>query len=242
MTLDEKSSLEDLENTVRAYTISQHKRELDLIMGVLDTFINGFNLIAPFTQSKDNEAEMAHLLLAVRSFHSMRCAMLLMQIGYYGQAISLLRTVTENWFVCHDLVNNTKTIEAVLGNKYKIPDSESGLSFRQMAKRTGKLQIWEQEYGHESKVTHPTALSLGILRDTKTGAIRAAPSYDSVLFLDCCELMFRNALGMFDFLVRILEKLSKGKINSWNVQPIKDAIKWLTTLKEKYDENSDLRR
>jgi len=163
-----------------------------------------------------------------------------MQTGYYGQTISLLRTVTENWFICHDCVNNTKTIEAILYNKYEIPSRRDGLTFYQMAERTGKMRIYKDEYHHESKVTHPTALSLGILRDPETSAIRAAPSYDDILFLDCCELMFRNALGMFDFLVRILDKMSKSKINSWNVQPIRDATKWLTALKEEHGEKPEL--
>lgn len=231
MTLGKKPSLEDLEYEVRKHTRSQHKRELDLVVSVLDTFINGFSLIDPFTQSKDNEVEVAHLLLVTRSFHSMRCAMLLMQTGYYGQAIALLRTVTENWFICHDCVNNTKTIEAILYNKYRIPSKKDGLTFYEIAERIGKLHVYRDEYHHESKITHPTALSLGMLRDPHTNEIRAAPSYDNILFLDCCELMLRNALGMFDFLVGILDKISKSKINSWNVQPIKEATKWLTELR-----------
>jgi len=241
MILDKKSSLEDLEYEVREHTRSQHKRELDLVVSVLDTYINGFNLIDSFIFTKDNEVETAWLLLVTRSFGSMRCAMQLMQTGYYGQATSLLRTVTEDWFICHDCTNNQKTIQAILYNKYEIPNRREGLTFYQMAERTGKLHVYKDEYHHESKVTHPTALSLGMLRDPETGEIRAAPAYNEILFLYCCELMLRNAIGMTDFMERFLSKLSKEQVNSWREtagQPCKEAAEWLNALQEKYGEKT----
>jgi len=241
MALDKKPSLEDLESQVRALTYGRHKKELDLIASILDAYIDGFKLIDPFSSTKDNEVETAWLLLITRSFHSMRCAMSLMQTGYYGQAISLIRTVLENWFICHDCANNPKAVQAILYNKYAIPNRNAGLTFSKMAQRTGKLRIYKQEYHHVSKVTHPTALSLGMLRDPETNGIRAAPSYDKILFLDCCELMLRNALGMIDFLERFLSILSRDKVTSWGktaTHPIKKAVEWLTALQGKYSEKN----
>lgn len=237
MRSNKRPSLEDLESQVRVLTYSRHQEEFRLIVNILDAYINGFKLIDPFSFTKDNEVESAWLLLVTRSLHSMRCAMSLMQTGYYGQAIALIRTVLENWFISHDCANNPKTIQAILYNKYDIPDRKHGLTFYKMAERTGKLRVYEQEYRHVSKVTHPTALSLGMLRDPETKAIGAAPSYDNILFLDCCELLLRNALGMIDFLERFLSKLSRDKVTSWGKtanQPIKEAVEWLTALQEKY--------
>jgi len=237
VTLNKTPSLVAFESQVKKVTRSKHQKELNLMADILNTYIDGFNLIDSFTFTEDNEVESAWLFLVTRNFHSMRCAIQLMLMGYYGQALSLLRTVTEDWFICHDCKSNPKTTQAVLYNKYKIPNRKLGLTYYQMAKRAGKLRVYEQDYRHQSKFTHSSALSLGILRDPKTNEMRAAPSYDNILFLDCCELFFRNALGMTEFMELFLSKLSEDKVTSWrkaSVQKIQETAKWLTELREKY--------
>ena len=239
MTMNNMPSLIAFESQVKKVTRDSHQKEIELITNILNMYINGFNSINSFTYTQDNEKETAWLLLVVRSFHSMRCAIQLMLMGYYGQAISLLRTVTENFFICHDCIENPKAIEAILHNKYEIPSRKNGLTFYEMAKRTGNLQIYRNDYNHQSKVTHPSALSLGIIRDPKTNAINAAPSYSKILFLDCCEMMVRNALMMNEFMARLLSKLSETKAASWGEkanQTCKEAADWLKELRVKYGE------
>ena len=239
MTLSRTPSLIAFESQVKKVTRDRHQKEIILITDILNMYINGFNLIESFTFTKDNEVESAWLLLVSRSFQSMRCALQLMLSGYYGQAISILRTVTENIFICHDCIENTKTIEAILYDKYRIPDSNEGLSFRQMAIRTRNIKIYENDYAHQSRVNHPTALSLGMLRDPQTNTVRVAPSYDKILFLDRCEIMVRNALMTNEFMVRFLSKLFGDRITHWEKkanQTCKDAVEWLKDLQEKYGE------
>ena len=239
MTLNKTPSLMAFESQVKKVTCSKHQEEVNLMTTVINMYINGFNLIDSFTFTEDNEVETAWLFLVTRSFHSMRCAIQLIIMGYYGQAISLLRTITENIFICHDCVENKKTIEAILYNKYKIPDSTQGLSFRQMAKRTGNMKIYESDYDHQSRVNHPTALSLGILRDAKTNELRAAPSYDNILFLDCCEQFFRITLLMSEIIGRLLSKIAKNEVNSWGEKAnktCKELADWLDAIRKKYGE------
>lgn len=242
MTLNRTPSLVAFESQVKKVTRDSHQKEIELITNILNMYIDGFNSISSFTYNRDNEKETAWLLLAARSFHSMRGAIQLMLMGYYGQAISLLRTVTENFFICHDCIENPKAIEAILHNKYKIPDSKQKLSFRQMAIRTGNMKIYENDYAHQSEVTHPSALSLGIIRDPKTNEINVAPRYDKILFLDCCEIMVRNALMMNEFMARLLSKLSETKATSWAEkasQTHKEASDWLNKMKEEYGEKPE---
>lgn len=239
MTINEKPSLEDLEAQIKEITSNKHQKELGLINDILNMYIDGFKSIKPFKYTKENVVETTWLLLLVRSFHSMRCAMPLIQTAYYGQAISLLRTITENYFVCHDCINNRKTVEAILYNKYRIPDSNQGLSFRQMAIRTGNLKIYKGDYDHQSRVNHPTALSLGMLRDPQTNTINAAPSYDRILFLDCCEQFFRNALMMAEIMGWLLSNIAKTSVTSWGEKAnntCKKAADWLKAIREKYGE------
>jgi hypothetical protein len=106
-----------------------------------------------------------------------------------------------------------------------------------MAKRTGNLQIYRNDYNHQSKITHPSALSLGIIRDPETNVINAAPSYSKILFLDCCETIVRSALMMSEFMARLLSKLSEAKAASWGekaTQTCKEAADWLQSIREEY--------
>ena len=237
MAMNKTLNLIESEDQVRRFTRDTHQKEFELITNILNMYLNGFNSIGSFTYNQDNEKETAWLLLVARSFHSMRGAIQLMLMGYYGQAISLLRTVTENFFICHDCIENHKAIDAILHNKYRIPSRKNGLTFYAMAERTDNLRIYKSDYKHQSEITHPSALSLGIIRNPKTNEINVAPRYDKILFLDCCELMVRNALMMSEFMARLLSKLSKTKDASWaeNAKLTMDeASDWLNKMREEF--------
>ena len=234
-------SLIAFESQVKKVTSSKHQEEVNLMTAVINMYINGFNLIDSFTFTEDNEVETAWLLLVTRSFHSMRCAIQLILMGYYGQTISLLRTITENFFICHDCVNYPKTVEAILRNKYSIPNRKHALTFYKMAERTNNMKVYKSDYHHQSEVSHPTSLSLGIIRDPETNAINAAPSYNEILFLACCEQFFRNALMMSEFMGQFLSKLSKAKVQFWGEianQTCNNVADWLNSLREKHSEEN----
>jgi hypothetical protein len=237
MAVKNTPSLIVFETQVRKITSKSHQEEIELLTNILNMYINGFSSIGSFTYNQDNEKETAWLLLAARSFRSMRSALQLMLMGYYGQAISLLRTMTEDFLICHDCIKNTKAIEAILHNAYRIPSRENGLTFYAMADRTDNLKIYKKDYAHQSELTHPSALSIVIIRDPKTDEINVAPRYDEILFLDCCEIMVRNALMMSEFMARLLSKLSKAKDTSWAEnakQTMDEASGWLNKMRELY--------
>ena len=215
MVLDKKPSPIAFESQVEKITLNSHKEEINLMVKVLNIYVEGFNSIGSFTYTEDRELEWAWLFLVTRSFYSMRCTIQLIMRGYYSQALSLLRTVTEDWLICQDCIGNPKTIEAILHDKYRIPDKNHGLTFYKMAERTGNLLTYNNDYNHQSRFTHCSALSLGVLRDLETNELRAAPSYNAILFLDCCEQFFRNALRMSEVIGNLLFKLDETKATYW---------------------------
>lgn len=232
MTQGESPSLEELESRVKMTTSSKRKRELTLVVKLLQSYIDGFNLINSFTLTDDNEVQYAWLLLITQSFHSMRCALLSMQIGYYGQAMSLLRIATEDWFACEDCQKNARTLKALLHNE------GLKLNYGDMAQNAGAREIvYKGDYHFLSRFTHVCKLSLAIIRNSETNELKTAPAYDEVLFLSCCEMLIRNAIRIAPFMQYFLSKLSNTKVDSWRKvaePPIKEAADWLREQQQKY--------
>ena len=192
-------NLVQVEAKVKQLTTRKHQREIALITELLNIYIKGFNLVTSFQRTEDNDVQYAWLLLIARSYHSMRSAVLLMLSGYYGSALTLLRTVTEDWLVGKDCEHYQPTLEAILYEKYKFGDKQLKLRYRDMANRVKvedsvKDIVYPKDYRFQSKFTHTGRLSLEIMRDQKTNELRVAPCYDGLLFYCCCELLIRNGL------------------------------------------------
>lgn len=232
MTPDKLPSLNEIEHRVRMTTSSNHECELILMQRLVDIYLGWFNLFSSFTLTEDNEVQYAWLLLITQGFHSMRCALWHMQIGYYGQAMSLLRIATEDWFICEDCQRNERTLKAILH------DETLKLNYSEMAERAGAKDIvYKRDYHYLSRFTHPSRLGLGIIRDPKTNDLRLAPVYDELLFLSCCEMLIRNAIRMTKFMDAFLLILYGTKVNSWRkvaLPVIEDAASWLNMQRQKY--------
>jgi len=103
------------------------------------------------------------------------------------------------------------------------------------------LSIYENDYTHECKFSHTSSLSLGIMT-TETNSTRRelppVPSYNELLFIDCCELAIRNGLLMASFLEKLLKNVSsKEKVNDWRIKAkpkVQQIQGWLGGLKERY--------
>ncbi len=89
-----------MESLTRKTTKEKHWKEIEICTGILNTFLSGFSSIGFFELKEDNESEYIWLLILIRCFNSIRCAIDMLLKGYYSQAMSLLRTATEDWFIC----------------------------------------------------------------------------------------------------------------------------------------------
>jgi hypothetical protein len=238
MTTDKDGELPNIvkqETIVREATKQRHRREIEIFTGVINTFTSGFNSIGSFELGKDNESEYIWLLLTTRCFHSLRCSIDLMLKGYYSQAISLLRTGTEDWFICTNAQSNDKVRDYLLRGRGKMP------SYSTLAKTIGTSKVYG-DYKFQSKFTHSSQLSLRVLQDRNTNEMRIAPTYDEMLFLACSELFMRVGLLMAEYMGRFLYYIDRDKAKSWdaqNSQRINDTSNWLKELRDKYGSEAD---
>lgn len=239
---EQAPNLVQLEAKVKQTTARKHQKEISLIAELLNIYTKGFNLVTSFQRTEDNDVPYAWLLLIARSYHSMRSAVLLMFSGYYDSALTLLRTVTEDWLVGRDCEHYQPTLDTLLYEKYRFGDKKLKLRYKDMAKRVKvkdnvKDIVYQHDYTFQSKFTHAGRLSLAVMRDQKTNELRVAPCYDGLLFCSCCELLIRNGLRMNELMYRFLKSCSDETAKNWSkiVEPaVKDMGDWLRTLCQKY--------
>ena len=226
------------ESNVTKETIQKHSKEIEIMVGLINTYISGFNLVTSFTHKEGrNDVTFALICLVMHSLHSMWCSLGLMIKGYYSQAMAIIRTSIEDWFICGDCKSNRKTLDAILYGKYRIPDSNEGLSFSKMAKLINRLKVYEQDYAYTSKFSHPSSLGMAILQDEKANFMRIAPTYEEILFLDCCEMWIRNSLRMTEYMESILASISTEKVETWRWdvgKRVADAWNWLKDIQKQY--------
>ncbi len=231
-----------VEAKVKQTTARKHQKEIALTAELLSIYTKGFNLATSFQRTETNDVPYAWLLLLARSYQSMRSAVLLMFSGYYGSALTLLRTVTEDWLVGKDCEDYQPTLDTLLYKKHKFGDKKLKLRYRDMADRIKVKDnandiVYSHDYTFQSQFTHAGRLSLEIMRDHKTNDLRVAPCYDSLLFYCCYELFVRNGLKMGEIMYRFLESYSDENAKNWDkmVKPAIDhMVDWLRTLQQEY--------
>jgi len=239
---DKIPNMVQLESQVKRTTVRKHQKEISLMAELLNVYTNGLNQVHSFERTEDNDVQFAWLLIITRSLHSMRSAILLMLSGYYGPALALLRTVTEDWLVGKDCENYRPTLDALLYEKYRFGDEKLQLRYKDMAERVRvkdnvKDIVYQDDYRFQSKFTHAGRLSLAVIRDQKTDELRVTPSYDGLLFYSCCELLMRNSLRMNELMYKFLKSWSDETAGTWSrmVEPaVKEIGDWLQALQQKY--------
>jgi hypothetical protein len=151
--------------------------------------------------------------------------------GYYSQAMSLLRTGTEDWFICGTCQDNEKVRGCLLRDKGRMP------KYKTLAEEMEATDVYNGDYSYQSKFTHSSRLSLRVLYNIDTKSLNVAPIYDKYLFLLCAESLFRVSLRMTQYIGNILIYLDEEKAKSWdkeNGQRAKDIANWLNELREQY--------
>ncbi|MDD5038018.1 MAG: hypothetical protein PHN78_01700 [Dehalococcoidales bacterium] len=231
MTLSKWQGLKETESDVIRKTSGIHQREISIIGKLLNAYLVGFEAIGSFTRDKDNDLQYAWLKLVTRSFNSMRCAYILLEQGYYTQALSLLRSVDEDWLMSKDCEKNRLTLDALLNDKGQL--GKGDLSFGKMAEREGIKPLWDSGYGHLSLFVHPRPLSLKVLVDPRAKTLRLGASYDWVLFLYCCEVLIRDALRMTEYMVSLLgSRATDWQKQTWPI--VQETTSWLDGLRAQY--------
>jgi len=223
------------ESLARETIKKRHWQEIEICTGILNTFLSGFSSMGSFEFKEENESEYVWLLVLIRSLNSIRCAMDLMLKGYYSQAMSLLRTVTEAWFICGTVKDNQSVRDCL------IRDEAEMLNYKILATKMNAKSIYNGDYRYQSKFTHSSRLSLRVLYNLDKKEVIVAPVYDEVLFLLCAESLMRVSLLILEYMGRLIFYIDKDKAKSWdeqNSQHIKVVSSWLGELRAKYGEDN----
>ena len=216
------------ENKVKAITKKEKWDEIEIITGLFNTFTNGFNQIGTFTRQDNNETEYIWLLLTTRCLNSMWCSYHLMYSGYYSQAATIIRSITEDILICMDCPKNKILRDYILLGKGKTPNYYS------LAQNNNAIKIYEM-YKHQCKLAHSSPLSLGVL--IAKGHAKIAPVYDAILFDYCMEAFICTSVMMLEYLGRVIFYIDQSKAKSFNDDNANNLIRatnWLETLKRKY--------
>ena len=239
MVSEKQTGLEQLEKRVRRTTNVSHPIELNMIGELLQTFIDGFNLIGGFKLTDDNEIQYVWLLLLAQTFRSMRTAYLSTRIGYYGEALSLLRLATESWFCAEDCKKNPRTVKALIhDNKLQI---KIGNLADAWDKKTREV-VYGGDYEFLSRFTHPCKKGLATLIDPDTNKLCVYPDYSDLLFMTCCESLIRNAIRIYPIMLELISSTCNQKdLETWTklaVPRIKRAGCWQRDLAAKYEDST----
>jgi hypothetical protein len=230
---NEPPSIITQESFVKKETTRKHQRETELFAEIINLFTSGFNYVGTFEIKDDNEAERIWLLIVTRCLHSIRCSIDLMLKGYYSQAMSLLRTGTEDWFICGTCQSNEKVRNYLLRDEGRMP------KYSKLAEEMKATDVYEGDYNYQSKFTHSSRLSLRVLY---TENLNIAPIYDKYLFLLCAESLAKVSIRMAGYIWHILIYLDKDKAKSWDKetsQKVTDVANWLKDLREQYGNDSN---
>ena len=120
----------------------------------------------------------------MRSFNSLRMARQTLELGYFQQAMTLVRMAMEDQLVAEDIEHHPPTLAALLDGEGKL--GRGNLALGQMAKRLSpKAKVaWDRAYGMVSEYSaHPRHMSLrGLISSNPYGQFTLRPGghYDKV--------------------------------------------------------------
>lgn len=233
-------SLEDRDAQVKQATCEQHSQELRRVEELLTACLRGFTSLGSFTPGQDNRVQHAQLLLVTRSFNSVRCAYDLLRMGYYTQALTLIRSAMEDDLTALDCEKLGATVEAILDGKGAM--GKGKLTYTEMAKRQSeKFQTaWKHNYGGLSEyAAHARRKSLRVLVDPETHELRLGGRYDRDLFIGTFDALLSALIRSADLIARVLGQ----KAPPWQKETypmLKAAKEWRGMIKSKLEKEEQV--
>ena len=211
-------------------TKKYHNAELLLMLDLINAFGSGFNLIGTLEFKDESQRIIPYEL--TKSFHSLQCAFRLSISGYYSQTITLLRQLTESWLICKNCKENPKL------RAYLLEGKGDRLNYFELAESIGAEKIiYRGDFVFQSKFTHSSSISLGILKERATETLRTNPTYEKMMFLACAEVYIRNVTLMFECMYEFLADIDENMAVHWDKRiskVVQGAGDWQRELRNKY--------
>lgn len=196
---------EELERNTRAITAAKHGAELHLMVDLMNRYIAGLSTLGGFVPGENNDLEYARLLLVTRSFNSLLCAVDLLQKGFYSQAMTLIRSINEDWLTATDCENSPETLNALLDADVDFWSQDD--QYAEMAKRVSRAfpQDWSTIRGSMCALACDCNVALKRLVNPDTNVLAVGSHYDTALFLVAYASMLRAAIIMLQYLDKLID-------------------------------------
>ncbi|MBI4282040.1 MAG: hypothetical protein HY672_00935 [Chloroflexi bacterium] len=230
--MNSRQNVDEIEAKVSLETKRKETKTLARIEALLNAFLHSFRETGGFTPTTTNRHEQVWWLLVGRSFNSLRWAFHLLQVGYYTQALILVRSVEEDWLVCQDCLEHPDTVEALFDDSKRMP------TFQDMANRLPEnlRNTWHAPKGHPeqaydilSSISHPRPRALRFAFDFGKNSPRIGPGYDESLFVFTSWQILTAAICIAAFLARLVsEEFQKPLMNE-----MQQATEYLETLRHR---------
>ncbi len=150
--------MHDIEEVAISDIYVDHSMEMRVLRIGIEQIATGLQRITPGELSKTHYAQ---LLLAIRGFHSLTAAALLLERSYYSQSLALVRMAMESHLVGRYITNSPEVRDMLLdGKKIKWIGR---LSFASMARTLPEGEQWLKRYGPLSENAHPRNPSMNML-------------------------------------------------------------------------------
>ena len=162
--------ISDAEERVSKATVERYGEAFTLIDKALELFIDRTGLFGSKKFESISKLQAARLHLNVRSIKSIRTAKIVLALGYYQQALTLLRMAAENDLVARDAAICSPTLDALLLDVPLKEEDDEDVEmprFGDMAMRQSPAfkKWWDWYYGKRLSIygAHPRNASMSSL-------------------------------------------------------------------------------
>ena len=224
------------ETEVRAATLEKYGKEFKVIEESMEFIIDQTNLFSYKKLEQLGALQAARIHLIVRSLNSVRMATGALALGYYQQALTLLRMVAEDQLVARDVIKHAPTLDALMNNPARI-DKFSTMAQRQSSEFE---KHWKDYYGMLSAYgAHPrpeSIFSLAAFSPTEgVRTVQPGPFYDEDWIQDLLRITRTELKEMVGAILELLQQalrdetdLDRSELN-WTQEDILALIKNLST-------------
>jgi len=212
-------SLDEVEARIREKSSKDHEVEIDLIEELLNSLLGGFGQLGSSVTIEDPRLWWTLLRTTTRAFNSLRCAYEHMKTGYYSQALTLIRSVGEDYIFGRYYLAFPNELPAFL-------KGERPPTWRHMADKLGdEGKSWYDVYGEQSQFAHTRKRALQVLLDPESRTLRLGAHYDQLLLTWCAVDCVQASLQIHCLLAQVLEERGKAWVDR-TTPLIKHAAEW----------------
>ena len=200
---------DDAAGTIRTH----YSQELNVVDAALDQILDGLEDFGSLKGRPDSRLESARLFLATRSFNSLWTARLVLERGYFQQAMTLIRMAMEDQLIANDIESHPPTLDALLDGE------ESIGSFASMADRLGPKgrAVWDANYGRVSEyAAHTRTMSLRSLNTIGSDGqhlLRPGGNYDEVYVEAALSLLSQEIVKVMKTVAQLTTPLGSDWVN-----------------------------